>query len=86
MKPAHSWKDCTDSRKVEYTAVHAGISIREAAGSHFILEAPNGDKMTAYHGEISTGVACKVFKWLKQHGAIMLVPLICGLAYIVFMA
>jgi hypothetical protein len=85
MKPAHSWKDCTDSRKVEYTAHHAGIVTYEAAGSHFILEAPNGDKIAAYHGEISTGVACKLFKFFKQHGAIMtvlLLPLIYALWHI----
>lgn len=67
-----SWKDCRDPRNVEYTAIHAGCHVRKGKGSHKIIEAPNGQKQPFYEDEISTGVACKLFKWFQENHIIVL--------------
>ena len=70
----NSWKDCTDSRKVEKFARASGLEIREAAGSHKMMKCGEY-RMTFYEGDISTGVACKIWKWFKTIGVLTLIGL-----------
>jgi hypothetical protein len=67
-----NWKDCRDSTNVEKVVKANGGEVREAAGSHKVatFHTPNGDtSMTFYNSkEISTGVAVKIFKWLRGLG------------------
>jgi hypothetical protein len=78
----NSWKDCTDSRKVEGFAREKGLSIRECAGSHKMMSDNNGNQMTFYKGDISTGVACKIYKWFKVVGLLVFF-LGCSLGYLI---
>lgn len=65
----NSWKDCTDSKNVTSFAQEHGLEIRECAGSHKMMKTSDGkNSMTYYNGDISTGVACKIFKWFKTMG------------------
>lgn len=68
-KKISSWKDCTDSRKVERAAKNGGLEIRNTKGSHRIMKDPTtGATQTYYDGDISTGVAVKLFKFFKYVG------------------
>ena len=66
----HSWKDCRDSAKVEKFARKAGCDVREAAGSHKVIRYKQMTE-TFYSGEISTGVACKLWKFFIKAGLIV---------------
>jgi hypothetical protein len=73
-----SWKDCRDSKNIESAVISAGGSVRNCNGSHRVAEIPGKGSMTFYESEnISTGVACKIFKWLKTMG--VLATLILGI-------
>lgn len=64
-----SWKQCTDSKTVESFAKEKGLEIRECAGSHKMMRTADGrNSMTFYNGDISTGVACKIFKFFRNLG------------------
>lgn len=71
----NSWKDCRSDRKIIQVARENGLEYRECAGDHFQIKDPrSGSAMTAYHSEnISTGVAVKIFKWLRNIGIAALI-------------
>lgn len=69
-----SWKDCIDSRNIDRVVKSAGGNIRKCSGSHKIAEIPGKGNMTYYESKnISTGVACKIYKWLKAVGVICII-------------
>jgi len=73
MKAIASWKDCRDPREVcKFVEAH-GCSVRQAAGDHEVITAPNGSHFVIHDRELSTGVACKLFKWLKYAGLLAVV-------------
>ena len=47
------------------------LRVRECSGSHVMIYAPDGEPMTCYHGQLSTGVACKVRKWFLRLGILL---------------
>lgn len=70
-KSISTWKDCTDGRRVEKFAIKSGLDVRECKGSHKIMSDPKtGATQTFYYGDISTGVAVKLFKYFKYIGVI----------------
>ena len=62
-----NWKDCRDSKKLQKFLKQKGYEIREGKGSHWVASGDAGT-FTGYHGEQSTGVAAKWFKWLSSAG------------------
>lgn len=75
MKAIASWKDCRDPGKVRPVFQAKGGQCRPAAGDHEVWTAPNGQHFTIYNRELSTGVACKLFKWLKFVGLLVIAGL-----------
>ena len=70
-KSISTWKDCRDSSRVEKFARSSGLEVREGKGSHKVMKDPNsGATQTFYSGDISTGVAVKLFKYFKYVGLI----------------
>lgn len=69
-----SWKDCTKGKNVTKFANERGLQTREASGSHKVMKTSDGkNSMTYYEGDISTGVANKIFKWFKTMGFIVII-------------
>ena len=85
MRHIESWKQCRDPKVVERVADTNGCKRRHGAGDHEIIEAPNGDHFAYYNRELSTGVACKLFKWFVDHKFVM-VAVVAFLGYIAWMA
>jgi hypothetical protein len=75
MKTISTWKDCRNPDNVRHFVTEHGCTVRQAAGDHQVINAPNGSHFVIYDRELSTGVACKLFKWLKYAGLLMLVGL-----------
>jgi hypothetical protein len=69
-KEIESWKDCRDFRTVETFADRKGCKRRAGKGDHEVIEAPSGDSFAIYCREMSTGVACALFRWFKEQGLI----------------
>lgn len=74
-KSVNSWKDCTDSKAVLRAANKAGADVRHTKGSHFVMQ-KGEHTMTGYDGEISTGVATRIFKFLLKIGGVGVIFLI----------
>jgi hypothetical protein len=62
-----SWKDCRDPRRVRSFALEHGCQVRTGKGDHEVITYQNRS-MPFYNREISTGVACKLWKWFKIMG------------------
>ena len=69
----NSWKDCTDGNKVQKFAEQSGLSVRRGKGDHYVMRHESGASQTCYNGTVSTGVACKIFKFFKAIGIAVLV-------------
>lgn len=71
----NSWKDCTDSRKVESFCVNQGMELRNTSGSHVIVKGPDNSTQCFYrhgNGEISSGVAHALYSWFKKLGVVLI--------------
>jgi hypothetical protein len=63
-----SWKDCRDPKNVKGFVKENGCAVVPGSGDHEIIKTPTGASFTIYNREMSTGVACSLFKWLKYVG------------------
>jgi len=72
MSKSHirSYKDCMDSRKVEQAVRQKGLEVKSGKGSHKVVTAPDGTKMTLLKGPLSPNVAHNWFKRLIELGII----------------
>ena len=73
MKKITGWKECRDLKVVRPIFQSKGGTCRPGAGDHEVWTAPNGCHFVIYNRELSTGVACKLFKWLKYAGLLAVV-------------
>jgi len=73
-KKPQSYRDCKNGEKVKKYAEKSGLTVREGKGSHFMMK-KGSDTMTAYHGEISNGVAMKIWKFFMKVGVACLAVL-----------
>lgn len=73
-------KDCMDSRKVLSFAKQEGVNIREAKGSHFRME-KDSKYETGVHGNMSIGVATKIWKFFKACGLLFFILAIISKIY-----
>lgn len=71
MKSISTWKDCRDPKTVHQFVASHGCTLHPGAGDHEVITAPNGSHFVIYNRELSTGVACKLFKWLKYAGLLV---------------
>ena len=69
-KDIRSWKDCTDGNKVQKFASSNGLDVRRGKGDHYVMRHQSGASQTCYNGTVSTGVACKIFKFFKMVGLV----------------
>jgi len=74
-KKITSPRDCSDYKKVESYATAHGATIRQGKGDHAILTY-NNSSMTYCRREMGTGIACKIFKWMKMMGMLCLAIII----------
>ena len=59
-------------RDILKAAKQNNFQVRDHAGSHFCVTAPDGSTMTCYHSsEISKGVSCKIRKWFLRFGVLL---------------
>jgi len=80
-KKISSWKDCRRSEVVAHYAERNGCEVTRAKGSHFKIK-KGTDTMTAYEGDISIGVAVKIFKFFVKLGIVCLVLAYFGTIFI----
>ena len=70
-------KDCMNPRNIEKFASQKGLTVRQCGGDHKMVEGYNPstherDCMTYCDREMGFGLACKIFKFFKNLGLLVL--------------